>query len=70
MLDVYAFGDLEEVRDESTRWLHRYNHDRPHRALGRQPPAVYRAHHDAKRTGEPTDRGSTPLSGIARSTSP
>lgn len=45
VLDLYAFGDLDEVRDESTRWLYRYNHDRPHRSLGRQTPAGYRAGH-------------------------
>jgi len=24
-------------------WLHRYNHHRPHEALGRIPPVEYRA---------------------------
>ena len=70
VLDVYAFGDLDEVRDESTRWLHRYNHDRPHRALDRQPPAVYRARHEATRTGGLSGRGCAPPSEPTRSTSP
>lgn len=35
VLDLDAFSDLDEVRDESTRWLHRYNHDRPRPALDR-----------------------------------
>lgn len=68
VLDVFAFGDLDEVRDASTRWLHDYNHDRPHLALDRQPPAVYRARHEAKRSGEPSGRGSAPPCGLARST--
>ncbi len=41
VLDVYAFGDLDEVRHESTRWRYTYNHDRPHRSLNRQPPNKY-----------------------------
>ena len=53
VLDLYAFTDLEEVRNESTRWLYRYNHDRPHLALGRQTPAGYRARHEHK--DEPGD---------------
>lgn len=43
VLDLYAFEALDEVRDESTRWLYRYNHDRPRLALDRQTPAGYRA---------------------------
>jgi putative transposase len=49
VLDLFAFTDLDEVRDESTRWLYRYNHDRPHLALGRQTPAGYRARHTPDR---------------------
>jgi putative transposase len=52
VLDVYAFGELEEVRDESTRWLYDYNHDRPHLALDRQPPVVYRRKHELERGGD------------------
>ncbi len=45
VLDVYAFSNLDEVRDESTRWQYSYNSDRPHTALGRQTPWGYlRAH--------------------------
>ena len=41
-LDLYAFSDLDEVRDVSTRWLWNYNHERPHLSLDRQPPATSR----------------------------
>ena len=42
MLDCYVFESLQEVRDMTTDWLHRYNHHRPHEALGRIPPVEYR----------------------------
>lgn len=61
VLDLYAFSDLDEVRDESTRWLYSYNHDRPHLALDRQPPASYRAQYEALvRVVEPSTRGCAP----------
>lgn len=37
-LDCYVFDSLEEVRDMTADWLHRYNHHRLHKALGRIPP--------------------------------
>ncbi len=43
ILDAYAFEDLEQVREISAEWLRMYNEERPHDALGRQPPAVFRA---------------------------
>ena len=46
VLDVYAFSDLDEVRDVATRWLWDYNHERPHRSLDRQPPVAYRRRHE------------------------
>lgn len=49
VLDVYAFGNLDEVRDTSTRWLYDYNHERPHLSLDRQPPVAYRRRHEASR---------------------
>jgi len=66
VLDVYAFSELEEVREESTRWLYRYNHDRPHLALARQTPVGYRMRHEAKRDrmAEPSGRGCAPSSGL------
>jgi len=67
VLDVYAFSDLEEVRNESTRWLYQYNHDRPHLSLDRQPPVGYRAKHESmKLPAEPSARGSAPRSSLSR----
>jgi putative transposase len=40
-LDCYVFDSLQEVRDMTADWLHRYNHHRPHEALGRIPPVEY-----------------------------
>ncbi len=42
VLDCYVFESLQEVRDMTADWLHRYNHQRPHEALGRIPPVEYR----------------------------
>lgn len=42
VLDCYVFDSLQEVRDMTADWLHRYNHHRPHEALGRVPPVPYR----------------------------
>ncbi|WP_426308459.1 integrase core domain-containing protein [Acidovorax facilis] len=38
----YVSDNLQEVRDMTADWLHRYNHHRPHDALGRIPPVEYR----------------------------
>ena len=42
VLDCYVFDSLQEVRDMTADWLHRYNHHRSHEALGRIPPVEYR----------------------------
>ena len=42
VLDCYVFDSLQEVRDMTADWLHRYNHHRPHESLGRVPPVEYR----------------------------
>lgn len=66
VLDVYAFSDLEEVRDESTRWLYDYNHDRPHLSLDRMPPVKYRARHEASaRVAESSSRDYVPPSSLS-----
>ena len=63
VLDVYAFDNLDEVRDESTRWLYLYNHDRPHLALGRQTPASYLCEYESmKRPAASSGRGCAPPS--------
>lgn len=43
VLDAYVFEDLEQVREIASEWLRIYNEQRPHDALGRQPPAIFRA---------------------------
>lgn len=43
VLDAHVFEGLEQVRELSAEWLRIYNEERPHDALGRQPPAVFRA---------------------------
>jgi putative transposase len=50
VLDAYVFESLEQVRELSAEWLRMYNEERPHDALGRQPPAVFRALIEAKNT--------------------
>ena len=71
VLSVYAFKELDEVRDESTRWLYDYNHDRPHLALDRQTPAGYLARYEATvRVVEPSSRGCAPPCGLGNSIPP
>ena len=41
VLDAYVFDSLEQVRLISEGWLQLYNEERPHRALGRLPPARF-----------------------------
>src|SRR5690606_4458702 len=41
VLDCYVFTSLSEVRRMTEDWRRRYNHQRPHRALGGLPPVPY-----------------------------
>lgn len=41
VLDAYIFDTLDQVRQISEGWLQLYNEERPHRALGRLPPARF-----------------------------
>ena len=41
VLDRYVFESMSEVRQMLEDWRHRYNHQRPHSALGGVPPAAY-----------------------------
>ena len=38
LLDAYVFRTLAEVREQAEAWQHDYNHHRPHKSLGYQPP--------------------------------
>jgi putative transposase len=42
ILNAYLFATLEEVREITEEWLEVYNERRPHDALGRVPPSVFR----------------------------
>jgi putative transposase len=40
-LNLNWFASLEDARSTIEDWRHHYNHVRPHRSLGRKPPAVF-----------------------------
>ena len=40
-LDEHWFKDLADARKTTGAWRHHYNHVRPHRSLGKKPPAVF-----------------------------
>jgi putative transposase len=42
VLDAHIFENLEQVRDIAWEWIQQYNEERPHDALGRIPPSVFR----------------------------
>ena len=42
VLDAYLFEDLNQVRDITDGWITIYNEERPHRALGKLPPRLFR----------------------------
>ena len=67
---MYACGDLDEVRDESTRWLYQYNHDRPHLALDRKPPMTYRMQYEEERARVAEPSGRYAPSGLSNSDQP
>jgi len=41
VLDMYVFGRLEEVREQTERWIREYNEERPHESLGNLTPREY-----------------------------
>lgn len=41
VLDAYLFTSLQQVKDITREWLHQYNHERPHDALGGVPPCTF-----------------------------
>ena len=38
LLNAYVFRTLSDVREKARQWQYDYNHRRPHKALGYQPP--------------------------------
>ena len=41
VLDMFVFQSLEEVREQSEKWLKEYNEERPHDSLGDLTPREY-----------------------------
>lgn len=40
-LDLHWFASIEDARSTIDSWQQHYNHVRPHRSLGKMPPAVF-----------------------------
>ena len=40
-LNLQWFASLEDPRSTVASWRHHYNYERPHRSLGKMPPAVF-----------------------------
>jgi putative transposase len=41
VLDMFVFQSLDEVREQTEKWLREYNEERPHEALGHLTPREY-----------------------------
>jgi putative transposase len=41
VLDMFVFQSLDEVREQTEKWLQEYNEERPHEALGHLTPREY-----------------------------
>ncbi|TNE78904.1 MAG: transposase [Bacteroidetes bacterium] len=40
VLNAYIFESIDQVREQADKWVHVYNHFRPHDSLGNLPPPV------------------------------
>lgn len=52
VLDMHWFSNLAEVKQITNEWLHMYNHERPHEALGNLPPVMFANKRKQKVKGE------------------
>jgi putative transposase len=41
VLDMFVFQSLDEVREQTEKWLREYNEERPHESLGNMTPREY-----------------------------
>lgn len=41
VLDMFVFQTLNEVREQTEKWIQEYNEERPHDALGDMTPREY-----------------------------
>jgi len=48
LLSAYLFDDLTQVQEMAWAWMIDYNEERPHDALGRVPPTVFRERKEAE----------------------
>jgi len=63
VLNAYLFQSLEQVREITEQWIWSYNEERPHDAVGRIPPAMFR-----RKQAEEEDEERVELSTLAWST--
>ena len=54
VLNAYLFENLEQVWEQTEKWQYEYNHNRPHDALGGQPPVAYRTNQIGARSASAT----------------
>lgn len=53
ILEAHLFGSLDEVRDLAHDWITCYNEERPHDALGKLPPSLFRQQQTNQQNTQP-----------------